>query len=86
MDKSIIQIGCQDLIDKSYEILEEFCQRIESLQEKSAAVLIQLRFPQYIRFAIEFRNRQWMVEWTFRELRKTGWRDVWLTEIGFGGK
>jgi uncharacterized protein YecE (DUF72 family) len=77
------------LAEKSYETLEVFCERIESLQEKLAVVLIQLapqfeasktnaqnlrkflaRLSKNIKFAVEFRNRQWMVEWTFQELRK----------------
>jgi uncharacterized protein YecE (DUF72 family) len=28
------------------------------------------RLPKEIRFAVEFRNRDWMIEWTFQELRK----------------
>lgn len=28
------------------------------------------RLPQDIRFAVEFRNRDWMIEWTFQELEK----------------
>lgn len=29
------------------------------------------RLPKEIRFAVEFRNREWMNDWTFEELRKT---------------
>ena len=29
------------------------------------------RLPKEIRFAVEFRNRQWMIDWTFDELNKT---------------
>lgn len=29
-----------------------------------------VRLPKDIRFAVEFRNRDWMIEWTFQELRK----------------
>ena len=29
------------------------------------------RLPPDIRFAIEFRNREWMIDWTFDELKKT---------------
>ena len=73
----------------SFEILEEFCERIQILKEKLGIVLIQLppnleasktnaqnmrkflaKLPKDIRFAVEFRNRQWMVKWTFQELRK----------------
>lgn len=73
----------------SFEILEEFCERIQILKEKLGIVLIQLppnleasktnaqnmrkflaKLPKDIRFTVEFRNRQWMVEWTFQELRK----------------
>ncbi len=28
------------------------------------------KLPKDIRFAIEFRNREWMIDWTFQELRK----------------
>lgn len=28
------------------------------------------RLPQEIRFAVEFRNREWMIDWTFEELEK----------------
>ncbi|HLM02098.1 MAG TPA: DUF72 domain-containing protein [Pyrinomonadaceae bacterium] len=30
------------------------------------------RLPKEIRFAVEFRSREWMVDWTFEELEKTG--------------
>lgn len=29
------------------------------------------RLPSEIRFAVEFRNREWMIDWTFDELNKT---------------
>lgn len=73
----------------SFEILEEFCERIQILREKLGIVLIQTapnleasktnaqnlrkflaKLPKDIRFSIEFRNRDWLVEWTFQELRK----------------
>jgi uncharacterized protein YecE (DUF72 family) len=73
----------------SYEVLDEFCERIQILREKLGTVLIQLppnleaskenaqnlrkflaRLPRTIRFAVEFRSREWMVEWTFQELKK----------------
>ncbi len=72
---------------QSFEILDEFCERILLLKEKLASVLIQLppqfeaskenarnlreflaRLPNEIRFAIEFRDRQWLIDWTFEEL------------------
>ncbi len=28
------------------------------------------RLPQEIRFAVEFRNREWLIDWTFEELKK----------------
>lgn len=77
------------LDNSSYEILEEFCERIKILKEKLGVVLIQLppnfegskenaqnlrkflaQLPRDIRFAVEFRNREWMIEWTFQELQK----------------
>jgi uncharacterized protein YecE (DUF72 family) len=73
----------------SFEVLEEFCERIQTLREKLGIVLIQLppnletskenaqnlrkflaKLPENIRFAIEFRHRGWLIEWTFQELRK----------------
>lgn len=77
------------LDETSFEILEEFCERIKTLKEKLGIVLIQLapqfegskenaqnlrkflaQLPKDIRFAIEFRNRDWMIDWTFQELKK----------------
>ena len=73
---------------QSFEILDEFCERILLLKEKLAVVLIQLppqfeankenaqnlreflaHLPKEIRFAIEFRERQWLIDWTFEELQ-----------------
>jgi uncharacterized protein YecE (DUF72 family) len=73
----------------SFEILDEFCERIKDLKEKLGVVLIQLapqfeaskenaqnlrkfleRLPRGIRFAVEFRERGWLVDWTFQELEK----------------
>ena len=73
----------------SYEILDEFCERISDLREKLGVVLIQLapqleaskenaqnlrkfleRLPKEIRFAVEFRERNWLIDWTFEELEK----------------
>jgi len=73
----------------SYQILDEFSERVLLLKEKLAVVLIQLppqfeadkdnaqklreflaHLPKELRFAIEFRSRNWMVEWTFEELAK----------------
>ncbi len=72
---------------QSFEILDEFCERVLLLKEKLAVGLIQLppqfgankenaqtlreflvRLPKEIRFAIEFRDRQWLIDWTFEEL------------------
>ena len=77
------------LSEKSFPILEEFCERVLLLKEKLASVLIQMppqfegnkenaknlrefleRLPKEIRFAIEFRHRDWLIEWTFEELEK----------------
>ena len=77
------------LAENSFELLEEFCERIKILKEKLGIVLIQLapqfegskenaqnlrkflvQLPKEIRFAVEFRNREWMIEWTLQELRK----------------
>ena len=75
----------------SFEILDEFCERVRDLREKLGVVLIQLapqfeaskenaqnlriflaRLPHDIRFAVEFRERGWLVDWTFQELEKAG--------------
>ncbi|MCU1288805.1 MAG: hypothetical protein JWN60_1034 [Acidobacteria bacterium] len=77
------------LRESSFPVVTEFCERILTLKEKLAAVLIQLPphfeaskenalalknfltwLPQDIRFAVEFRQRDWMVEWTYEELKK----------------
>jgi uncharacterized protein YecE (DUF72 family) len=73
----------------SYEILDEFCERVSELKEKLGVVLVQLaphfeaskenarnlrafleRLPPEIRFAVEFRERGWMIDWTLEELEK----------------
>ena len=73
----------------SFEILDEFCERVGGLKEKLGVVLIELapqfeaskenaqnlrkfleRLPREIRFAVEFRERQWLIDWTFQELEK----------------
>jgi uncharacterized protein YecE (DUF72 family) len=73
----------------SFEILDEFCERISELKEKLGVVLIQLapqfeaskenaqnlrkfleRLPKEIRFAVEFRERNWLIDWAFEELEK----------------
>ncbi len=75
---------------QSFEILDEFCERILLLKQKLAVVLIQLppqfeankenaqnlreflaHLPKEIRFAIEFRERQWLIDWTFEELQNS---------------
>ncbi len=77
------------LNERSFPILDEFCESILSLKEKLAVILIQLppqfdgsktnavnlrkfldRLPENIKFAVEFRNREWLIEWTFDELNK----------------
>ncbi len=77
------------LRESSFEILDEFCERVSGLKEKLAVVLIQLapqfeaskenaqnlrkflaHLPKEIRFAVEFRERGWMIDWTFEELEK----------------
>jgi uncharacterized protein YecE (DUF72 family) len=79
----------KELGEESFEVLQEFCERIKGLKEKLATVLIQLppgfngtknnaknlrefliKLPADIKFAIEFRHRDWMIDWTFRELNK----------------
>lgn len=73
----------------SFEIADEFCERIKDLREKLGVVLIQLapqfeankenaqnlrkfleHLPREIRFSVEFRASQWMIDWTFQELEK----------------
>jgi uncharacterized protein YecE (DUF72 family) len=78
-----------ELRANSFEVLDEFCERIKDLREKLGVVLVQLapqfeaskenaqnlrkfleRLPKEIRFAVEFRDRAWMIDWTFQELEK----------------
>jgi len=73
----------------SFEIVDEFCERVKDLKEKLGVVLVQLapqfeaskenaqnlrkfleRLPKDIRFAVEFRASQWLIDWTFQELEK----------------
>jgi uncharacterized protein YecE (DUF72 family) len=75
----------------SFEITDEFCERIKDLKEKLGVVLVQLapqfeankenaqnlrkfleRLPREIRFAVEFRERNWLIDWTLQELEKNG--------------
>lgn len=77
------------LKENSYQVLDEFCERVLLLREKLGVVLIQLapqfeaskenaqsvrdflaRLPPEIRFALEFRSREWLIDWTFEELEK----------------
>ena len=39
--------------------------------------------PDEIRFAVEFRNRDWMIEWTFEELEKNKIAFVSAKAVGF---
>ena len=78
-----------ELREKSFPVVETFCERILELKEKLATVLIQMppnfegnkenaqnlrkflaMLPKKIRFAIEFRHRDWLIDWTFQELEK----------------
>lgn len=78
-----------ELREKSFVVLDNFCERILDLKEKLAVVLIQMppnfdgskanarilreflkKLPPDIKFAIEFRHRDWLIEWTFEELEK----------------
>jgi uncharacterized protein YecE (DUF72 family) len=78
-----------ELREPSYNVLENFCEKIRELKEKLATILIQMpptfdgsranaqtlreflkQLPSDINFAIEFRHRDWMIDWTFQELEK----------------
>lgn len=75
--------------EESFQLVENFCERVKNLREKLGIILIQtpasfdankenaknlrnflLKLPRSFRFSIEFRNRDWLVDWTFQELRK----------------
>ncbi|HVE58707.1 MAG TPA: DUF72 domain-containing protein, partial [Pyrinomonadaceae bacterium] len=77
------------LRSSSFEIADEFCERIKDLKEKLGVVLVQLapqfeaskenaqnlrkfleHLPKEIRFAVEFRERNWLIDWTIEELEK----------------
>ena len=77
------------LREGSFEILDEFCERVLILREKLGPVLIQLppqfdaggenvralleflpRLPKNIRFAVEFRSRDWLRGETLEVLKK----------------
>lgn len=77
------------LDETSYQILDEFCERVQILGDKLKSVLVQLapqfnaskenalnlraflaRLPKEIRFAVEFRSREWLVDWTLEEFDK----------------
>lgn len=52
-------------------VLVQLPPQFEASKENTAALREFLReLPGEIRFAVEFRNRDWLVEWTFEELEK----------------
>lgn len=52
-------------------VLVQLPPQFEASKENAAALREFLReLPGEIRFAVEFRNRDWLVEWTFEELEK----------------
>lgn len=52
-------------------VLIQLPPNFEASKENAQALRMFLaHLPEEIRFAVEFRNRQWMVDWTFDELEK----------------
>ena len=59
------------LEEKLGAVLVQLPPNFEATKENAAALREFLReLPKEIRFAVEFRNRQWMVDWTLDELNK----------------
>ena len=59
------------LKEKLGAVLIQLPPNFEASKENAHALREFLaELPRKIRFAIEFRNREWMVDWTFEELRK----------------
>lgn len=59
------------LREKLGVILVQLAPTFDATKENAFALREFLAvLPKEIRFAVEFRNREWMVDWTFEELRK----------------
>lgn len=59
------------LKEKLAAVLIQFAPQFEGNKENARNLRDFLaRLPKEIRFAVEFRNRNWFVEWTFEELEK----------------
>lgn len=61
----------KDLKEKLGVVLVQLAPQFEASKENAQNLRFFLeRMPRDIRFAIEFRDRQWMIEWTVEELEK----------------
>jgi uncharacterized protein YecE (DUF72 family) len=61
----------RDLKEKLGVVLIQLAPQFEASKENALALREFLeRLPKDIRFAVEFRERGWLVEWTFEELEK----------------
>lgn len=59
------------LKEKLGVVLVQLPPHFDATKENAAALREFLReLPKEIRFAVEFRNREWLVDWTFEELEK----------------
>ena len=60
------------LKEKLGAVLVQLAPQFEASKENAQNLRRFLeRLPKEIRFAVEFRNRQWLTDWTFEELEKT---------------
>lgn len=61
----------KELKEKLGSVLIQLAPQFEASKENARNLREFLaRLPKDIRFAVEFRDRQWLVEWTFEELEK----------------
>jgi uncharacterized protein YecE (DUF72 family) len=70
LDEFCARLG--ELKEKLGVVLIQLAPQFEAAKENAQNLRRFLeRLPKEIRFAIEFRDRQWMIEWTLEELEKT---------------
>jgi len=61
----------KDLKEKLGVVLIQFAPQFEASKENAQNLRKFLeRLPREIRFAVEFRDRRWLIDWTFQELEK----------------
>jgi uncharacterized protein YecE (DUF72 family) len=62
-----------ELKEKLASVLIQLAPQFEASKENAQNLRAFLeRLPREIRFAVEFRDRAWLVDWTFEELEKAG--------------